>query len=72
MTYQGLFQRSTAAERLSIDIETVADQITCIGFAWTPNHVLVIPIFDWRQESKSYWGHNEERVIWNLIRSSAN
>jgi uracil-DNA glycosylase len=58
------------AERLSIDIETVADQITCIGFAWTPDHVLVIPIFDWRQESRSYWSANEEPVIWNLIRST--
>ncbi len=56
------------AGRLSIDIETTDDQITCIGFAWTPQHVLVIPIFDWRASNNSYWGANEERVVWGLIK----
>lgn len=57
-----------SATRLSIDIETAGDQITCIGFAWSTDHVLVIPIFDWRQESKSYWGCNEEGFIWGMIK----
>jgi uracil-DNA glycosylase len=56
------------ADRLSIDIETTDDQITCIGFAWTPQHVLVIPIFDWRASNNSYWGANEELVVWGLIK----
>jgi uracil-DNA glycosylase len=64
-----LFPELENADRLSIDIETVADQITCIGFAWSPSHVLVIPIFNWQNENKSYWSANEEPVIWNLIKS---
>jgi len=58
----------TLSDRLSIDIETVADQITCIGFAWTTQHCLVIPIFDWRRETKSYWSASEELFVWKLIK----
>jgi hypothetical protein len=29
---------------------------------------LVIPIFDWRASNNSYWGANEERVVWGLIK----
>lgn len=54
--------------RLSIDIETVADQITCIGFAWTTQHCLVVPIFDHRRETRSYWSANEEPHVWRLIK----
>lgn len=57
-----------AAERISIDIETAADQITCIGFAWTKQHALVIPIFDQSKPDKSYWNHNDELEAWKLIR----
>lgn len=56
-------------ERLSVDIETVEDQITCIGFAWTPQHALVIPIWDFSKSDRSYWGHNEEIHVWSCIRS---
>lgn len=57
-----------AAERISIDIETAADQITCIGFAWSTQHALVIPIFDNSKPNRSYWSHNDERQIWHYIR----
>lgn len=57
-----------SASRLSIDIETVGDQITCIGFAWSKDHALVIPIFDFSKEDRNYWGHNEERPVWQFIR----
>lgn len=57
------------AERLSVDIETAADQITCIGFAWTPQHALVIPIFDNTKPNRSYWTHDDELQVWKLIRS---
>lgn len=56
------------AECISIDIETVGNQITCIGFAWTKEHSLVIPIFDWRNDDRSYWGANEESQVWRYIR----
>jgi uracil-DNA glycosylase len=64
-----LYPELNSAERISLDIETVADQITCIGFAWNEQNVLVIPIFDWRQENKSYWSHNEESAIWGMIKT---
>ena len=38
---------------LSIDIETKGDQITCIGFAPSPDSAIVIPLFS--GASKSYW-----------------
>lgn len=56
------------ADRLSVDIETVADQITCIGFAWSTNAALVIPIFDFSKEDRCYWGPNEEPLVWDMIR----
>jgi uracil-DNA glycosylase len=56
------------AERLSVDIETVEDQITCIGFAWSKSHALVIPIWDFSKSDRSYWGHNEEIQVWHCIR----
>lgn len=63
-------ERETAtASRLSIDIETVGDQITCIGFAWSKDHALVIPIFDWQKSDRNYWGLEEERFAWRIIRN---
>jgi len=57
-----------AAARLSVDIETAGDQITCIGFAWSPQHSLVIPIFDQTKPDRSYWSHADEVEAWKLIR----
>jgi len=57
-----------AAARLSVDIETAGDQITCIGFAWSPQHALVIPIFDQTKPDRSYWKHEDEVEAWKLIR----
>jgi uracil-DNA glycosylase len=56
------------ARYLSVDIETVEDQITCIGFAWSTEHALVIPIWDFSKSDRSYWGHNEEVHVWHRIR----
>ena len=61
-----------SAERLSIDIETAADQITCIGFAWTHQHSLVIPIFDNTKPDKSYWSKDDELQVWRYIRTFCN
>lgn len=52
---------------LSTDIETVEDQITCIGFAWSKTAALVIPIFDWSKPDISYWGLEEEKQVWRKI-----
>lgn len=57
-----------SAPILSIDIETVEDQITCFGVAWSRDHSLVIPIFDWRNATRSYWHADDERTVWSLIK----
>src|SRR6202035_4611285 len=53
---------------LSVDIETSGNQITCIGFAPRSNLAIVIPIYDERTTTRSYWATAElERRCWNLI-----
>ena len=54
---------------LGVDIETASGQITCIGFAPSPDEALVVPFVDWRKESRSYWPaqHLEERA-WLAVR----
>ena len=59
----------TPSPRLSVDIETIAGQITCIGFAPSPYHALVIPFHDPRQEDGNYWRTLEEELeAWALVR----
>lgn len=44
------------ATRLAFDIETAgADQITCVGFAPSPERAIVIPFVDNRKPNGSYW-----------------
>jgi DNA polymerase len=51
---------------LSFDIETKARQITCIGFAPSPDWAISIPI--WSTESlQSVWSEDEESRVWELI-----
>jgi uracil-DNA glycosylase len=61
------------ARRITFDIETRGQQITCIGFA--PDHMsaLVIPFVDDRAATGSYWtsAHDEERA-WNYVRDVLN
>lgn len=66
-----LFSEIEKASLLSIDIETAADQITCIGFAWTKEHSLVIPIFDTSKPDRCYWSEADELVVWRWIRRLA-
>jgi len=57
------------AELLSNDIETWQDQITCIGFAPSPDSCIVIPFISELREGKSYWPTIEEELIaWNYVR----
>lgn len=56
-------------DRLSVDIETHGDQITCIGFAPSSRVALVIPITDPRRTGGSYWTtQEEEQYVWRYIR----
>jgi len=43
------------AERLSIDIETKGDQITCIGFAPSVSSAIVIPFFSYTSDNRNFW-----------------
>ncbi len=54
-----------AAPKLSVDIETQARQITCIGFAPDANSAYVIPI---TKGSGSFWSEPQELYAWKLIR----
>lgn len=55
---------------LSVDIETSGTQITIIGFAPRSDLAIVIPFFDPRKASRSYWPTPElERECWKLVRS---
>ncbi len=54
---------------LSIDIETHADQITCIGFAPTIDRALVVPFYDPAQPDGNYWhSFDEEKQAWLWVK----
>ncbi len=56
-------------ERLAFDIETnYGAQITCIGFAPSPDRAICIPFFDYRKPSGSYWNPLEEELdAWDWV-----
>jgi len=59
-----------AADYIAIDIETAAQQITCIGFSAQISRALVIPVFDQRKPGNSYWPDLATEVkVWNLIKA---
>jgi DNA polymerase len=58
------------SETLAVDIETSGQQITCIGFAPSKTHALVVPIHDYRRKGGSYWETGElETLAWAAVRS---
>lgn len=60
---------SGECQTLAVDIETSGQQITCIGFAPSTEHALVIPIFDRRRKNRSYWSDAvSEGQAWSFIR----
>lgn len=57
------------ADRLSIDIETRGERITCIGFAPRIDLALVVPFEDMRKPGYNYWGSLEAEVLaWNWVK----
>ena len=57
-----------SAQRISFDIETAGEQITCIGFAPSISVSLVIPFVDQRRSMGSYWPElGDELAAWNLV-----
>lgn len=62
-------QHIRSGNLLSVDIETSGTQITIIGFAPRRDLAIVIPFFDPRKTSRSYWPTPElERECWEVIR----
>ena len=54
--------------RLSVDIETIGDQISCIGFAPSKEISLVVPFIDFRRARGSYWANLEiELHAWRFV-----
>lgn len=68
-TLEDLARFPMASEILSVDIETTGSRVTCIGFAPSPNHALVVPFDDSRSTSGSYWPTpTDERLAWDFVR----
>ena len=51
-----------AQSRLTLDIETKAGQITCVGFAISPEEAYVIPFTDERKPGNNYWADLMDEV----------
>ena len=57
------------AVRITFDIETAGDQITCIGFAPDARSALVVPFTDLRRTGGSYWASAADEVAaWAFVR----
>lgn len=57
------------AKRLSIDIETIGEQVTCIGFAPDPWNALVVPFHTRANPSGNYWPTlQQELSAWAYVR----
>lgn len=53
---------------LSVDIETAGQAITCIGFAPSIDVAIVIPFYDSRKKTRSYWPTLEdEQKAWGIV-----
>ena len=62
-------QHIMPAEVLSVDIETWSRQITCIGFATSPNTALVIPFVWHGTKDGNYWSNIEQELeAWAYVR----
>lgn len=57
------------ARTISVDIETAAEQITCIGFAPSHSSCLVVP-FSHPARGGNYWASlSDELAAWNVVRT---
>lgn len=57
------------SKRIAADIETLREQITCIGFATSPAYALCVPFHDPRRAGQSYWPtEQDERAAWAFVR----
>lgn len=58
-----------SADDLSVDIETAQEQITCVGFAPSPERAIVVPFVDALKPDGNYWATlADELVAWSYVR----
>jgi uracil-DNA glycosylase len=56
-------------DSLSVDIETVGDQITCVGFAPSVDRAIVVPFHNPVARDGNYWpSHADELKAWEFVR----
>jgi uracil-DNA glycosylase len=60
-------EEALSSALLSVDTETYGGTITCIGFANSPYSAIVIPFFDRRKPTGSYWSLDEELEVRKII-----
>jgi DNA polymerase I-like protein with 3'-5' exonuclease and polymerase domains len=53
---------------LSFDIETASGEITCIGFAPSPERSMVVPFRDTTQKSQTFYNYTTELAVWSAIK----
>lgn len=57
------------AKRLSVDIETKGERITCIGFAPSIDVALVVPFEDIRRPKGAYWPNEVDEIeAWQWVK----
>jgi DNA polymerase len=57
-----------SASKISVDIETVQDIITCIGFAPNKSVCLVVPFTRFGAPGNVYWSESDEFLAWKWVR----
>lgn len=58
------------ADQLSVDIETKAGTITCIGFAASADAAITVPFWDPRKSDGNYWQDlDTEKKVWYGVKS---
>ena len=60
--------RARHSERITLDVETKAGQITICGIGLSPGEAAVIPFMDLRNENGSYWTLEEEVLVVKAFR----
>lgn len=68
-TLESLYQESQSGRlKLSVDIETRAGHIACLGIAWNDHEAICIP-FLCVEEPSGYWSEGDEaEIVWMLYR----
>lgn len=57
-----------SASALSIDVETIGNQVTCLGIAPSADRALVIPFYDPTKPGANYWPTRDQEIeVWKFV-----